>query len=425
MSIRSIFKPVDEQLRIILRGTVEIIQKNELVEKLYWSSEKKRPLRIKAGFDPTAPHLHLGHTVLLQKLKAFQDLGHQVTFLIGDFTGMIGDPSGMSETRRPLTQEQVDKNAQTYQQQVFKVLDPKKTTIRKNSEWMCQKTAEDLIRLAGQYTLARMLERDDFQNRFKEQRPISLHELLYPLIQGYDSVVLEADVELGGTDQKFNLLVGRELQKLVDKDLQTKPFVKSPQVVITLPLLEGTDAKTDERRVLVGKKMSKSYGNAIGLDEPPLEIFGKIMSISDELMWRYYELLTEHEVNEIKKLHPKEAKLKLGEELVTRFYDDSEAQAARRQFEQRHRRHHPAIDVPYDTTQSPLPLIHRLLIDILYEKKLISSKSEGRRLIQQGAVEVNGQKISNPNYQVSGKFRVRVGKHRFAEIQIVEEPKKS
>ncbi|MCI0527703.1 MAG: tyrosine--tRNA ligase [Nitrospira sp.] len=425
MSTQPVFKPVDEQLRTILRGAVEVIQKNELEEKLRWSSEKKCPLRVKAGFDPTSPHLHLGHTVLLQKLKTFQDLGHQVIFLVGDFTGMIGDPSGMSETRRPLTREQVDKNAQTYQQQVFKILDPKKTIIRKNSEWMCQKTAEDLIHLAGQYTLARMLERDDFQKRYKEQRPISLHEFLYPLIQGYDSVMLEADVELGGTDQKFNLLVGRELQKLVDKDLRSRSAGKLPQVVITLPLLEGTDAKRDEKGVLVGRKMSKSYGNAIGLDELPSEIFGKIMSISDELMWRYYELLTDHELEEAKKLHPKEAKLRLGENLVTRFYDRNEAQTARDQFEQRHRPRHPAIDASYDTTQSPLPLIHRPLLDILYEEKLISSKSEGRRLIHQGAVEVNGQKISDPNHQVSGKLQVRVGKHRFTEVQVVKGPKKS
>jgi tyrosyl-tRNA synthetase len=423
MNTRSISKPVDEQLRKILRGTVEVIQKSELEEKLRESSKKKRPLRIKAGFDPTSPHLHLGHTVLLQKLKTFQDLGHQVTFLIGDFTGMIGDPSGMSETRRPLTREQVDKNAQTYQQQVFRILDPETTIIRKNSEWMSQKTAEDLIHLAGQYTLARMLERDDFQKRFKEQRPISLHEFLYPLIQGYDSVMLEADIELGGTDQKFNLLVGRELQKLVDKDLRSQPSGKPPQVVITLPLLEGTDAKRDENGILVGKKMSKSYGNAIGLDEPPAEIFGKVMSISDELMWRYYELLTDHDLEVVKQLHPKEAKLKLGEELVTRFYDRNEAQAAREQFEQRHRPRHP-IDAPYDTTQPPLPLIHRPLLNVLHENKLISSKSEGRRLIHQGAIEVNGQKINDPSYQVSGKFQVRVGKHRFAVIQVVEDPKK-
>lgn len=435
MSTRSIFKPVDEQLRTILRGTVEIIQKSELEEKLHWSSEKKRPLRIKAGFDPTSPHLHLGHTVLLQKLKTFQDLGHQVTFLIGDFTGMIGDPSGMSETRRPLTREQVDKNAQTYQQQVFRILDPKKTIIRKNSEWMCQKTAEDLIHLAGQYTLARMLERDDFQKRFKEQRPISLHEFLYPLIQGYDSVVLEADVELGGTDQKFNLLVGRELQKLVDKDLRSKPSGKSPQVVITLPLLEGTDAKKDENGVLVGRKMSKSYGNAIGLDEPPSEIFGKVMSISDELMWRYYQLLTDHPLEEVQELHPKEAKLRLAEEFVERFYNHNAAKTAREEFDRRHgrgefipeqeldlrkggRSYRAAVETP--SGMPPLPLIHRPLLDVLHEAGLVSSKSEGRRLIQQGAVEVNGQKVDNPNHQLSvgQSYDIRVGKRRFAKIRL-------
>ncbi len=421
MSTRWGLKSVDEQLRTILHGTVEVIQKNELEEKLQWSYEKKSPLKVKAGFDPTSPHLHLGHTVLLQKLKTFQDLGHQVTFLVGDFTGMIGDPSSMSETRRPLTREQVDKNAQTYQQQVFKILDPKKTIIRKNSEWMCQKTAEDLIHLAGQYTLARILERDDFQKRFKEQRPISLHEFLYPLIQGYDSVMLEADVELGGTDQKFNLLVGRELQKLVDKDLRSRSTGKSPQVVITLPLLEGTDAKRDEKGVLVGRKMSKSYDNAIGLDELPSEIFGKIMSISDELMWRYYELLTDHPLKEIRELHPKEAKLRLAEELVASFYDLKAAKTARSEFEQRHGRREflakeeiEVKDLADFQAQENCPLV-----DVLYGSHLVSSKSEGRRLIQQGAVEVNGQKVDNPNHLLSAgqSYDIRVGKRRFAKVQ--------
>jgi tyrosyl-tRNA synthetase len=402
---------------MILRGTVEIIQKNELEDKLRWSSEKKSPLRIKAGFDPTSPHLHLGHIVLLQKLKTFQDLGHQVIFLIGDFTGMIGDPSGMSETRKPLTREQVDKNAQTYQQQVFRILDSKKTIIRKNSEWMCQRTAEDLIHLAGQYTLARMLERDDFQKRFKEQRPISLHEFLYPLIQGYDSVVLAADVELGGTDQKFNLLVGRELQKLIDKDLRSRSSGGSPQVVITLPLLEGTDAKMDENGVLVGKKMSKSYGNAIGLDEPPSETFGKIMSISDELMWRYYELLTDEDLGTVKRMHPKEAKRMLAKTIVGRFHSPDAAEWASKDFETKFSHSQFPEDIP--TIQLPADL-NSLLIVLTDYLKLCKSRSDARRMIAQKAVEVNGRVVTDSEMplQAGTTYEIRVGKSRFARVRL-------
>jgi len=421
---RSVFRAVDEQVGMILRGTEEIIQPVELEVKLRRAVKENRPLRVKAGFDPTSPHLHLGHTVLLQKLKTFQDLGHQIIFLIGDFTGMIGDPSGMSETRKPLTHLEVERNAQTYRDQIFKILDPEKTVIRKNSEWMNHMTAGDLIRLAGQYTLARVLERDDFQKRLKAQRPISLHEFLYPLIQGYDSVVLEADVELGGTDQKFNLLVGRELQRLIEKDFSPAISGKSPQVVITLPLLEGTDAKNDENGVLLGRKMSKSYGNDIGVDEPPSEIFGKVMSISDDLMWRYYELLTDHEVERVKKLHPKEAKLRLSEELVTRFYDVKAAKAAREDFEQRYgRREFLAIEEVSVTDSAQVKIQEsdrRLLVDILLQAKVVSSKSEGRRLIQQGAVEVDGQKIADLNHQlrVGQSYDVRVGKRRFTKIHL-------
>ena len=289
---------------------------------------------------------------------------------------------------------------------------------------MNQMTAGDLIRLAGQYTLARVLERDDFQKRLKAQRPISLHEFLYPLIQGYDSVVLEADVELGGTDQKFNLLVGRELQRLIEKDFSPAISGKSPQVVITLPLLEGTDAKNDENGVLLGRKMSKSYGNDIGVDEPPSEIFGKVMSISDDLMWRYYELLTDHEVERVKKLHPKEAKLRLSEELVTRFYDVKAAKAAREDFEQRYgRREFLAIEEVSVTDSAQVKIQEsdrRLLVDILLQAKVVSSKSEGRRLIQQGAVEVDGQKIADLNHQlrVGQSYDVRVGKRRFTKIHL-------
>jgi tyrosyl-tRNA synthetase len=410
------FKPVDEQFRVIQRGTAEIIQPHELIEKLKRSFEKRAPLCIKAGFDPTTPHLHLGHTVLLQKLKTFQDLGHQVVFLIGDFTGMIGDPSGMSETRKPLTREQVERNAQTYQQQVFKILDLSKTIIRKNSEWMGQRTAEDLIHLAGQYTLARLLERDDFQKRFREQRPISLHEFLYPLIQGYDSVVLEADVELGGTDQKFNLLVGRELQKLIDKDLRPVHAGKTPQVVITLPLLEGTDAKTDEGGVLVGRKMSKSYGNAIGLDESASEIFGKVMSISDELMWRYYELLTNEDLDAIKRMHPKEAKQKLAKIMVGRFHSTDAAEWAAKDFETKFSH----SKFPEDAATIPirLPADFVSLVIVLTESKLCKSRSDARRMIAQRAVEVNGKVVTEPEMPLkAGKtYEIRIGKHRFYKI---------
>jgi tyrosyl-tRNA synthetase len=399
---------------MILRGTVEIIRRSELEEKLCWSSEKQCPLKIKAGFDPTSPHLHLGHAVLLQKLKTFQDLGHQVIFLIGDFTGMIGDPSGMSETRRPLTREQVEKNAQTYQQQVFRILDPKKTIIRKNSEWMGQRTAEDLIHLAGQYTLARMLERDDFQKRFKEQRPISLHEFLYPLIQGYDSVVLEADVELGGTDQKFNLLVGRELQKLIDKDLRLKTLGKAPQVVMTLPLLEGTDAKKNESGAWVGRKMSKSYGNTIGLEEPPAEIFGKIMSISDDLMWRYYELLTDEDLDVIKRMHPKEAKQKLAKIMVWRFHSTDAAEWAGKDFETKFSH----SKFPEDAATIQLPADFNSLVIALTESKLCKSRSDARRMIAQKAVEVNGKVVTEPEMplKAGATYEIRVGKSRFRRV---------
>jgi tyrosyl-tRNA synthetase len=405
---------------MILRGTAEIIQHHELEEKLRLSFERGDPLCVKAGFDPTTPHLHLGHTVLLQKLRTFQDLGHQVIFLIGDFTGMIGDPSGMSETRKPLTREQVEKNAQTYQQQVFKILDPSKTTIRKNSEWMGQRTAEDLIHLSGQYTLARMLERDDFQKRFKEQRPISLHEFLYPLIQGYDSVVLQADVELGGTDQKFNLLVGRELQKLIDKDLHPVVAAKPPQVVITLPLLEGTDAKIDEKGALIGRKMSKSYGNAIGLDEPPTEIFGKIMSISDDLMWRYYELLTEEGLDAIKRMHPKEAKQKLAKIMVGRFHSTDAAERAARDFETKFFR----SKFPEDSDAIPiqLPTDSVPLVIVLTESKLCKSRSDARRMIAQKAVEVNGEVATKPEMllKTGVTYEIRVGKSRFARVPLIK-----
>ncbi|HET6370219.1 MAG TPA: tyrosine--tRNA ligase, partial [Nitrospiria bacterium] len=289
---------VEREMEIIERGTVDVIIRERLVEKLRDSKRNNKPLLIKAGFDPTAPDLHLGHVVLLEKMRQFQSLGHRVVFLIGDFTAMIGDPSGQSKTRKVLTREQILENAKTYERQVFKILDFQKTKIDFNSRWMGKMSAEDLIRLAAQYSVARILERDDFQKRYREQLPIRVHEFLYPLVQGYDSVALHADVELGGTDQKFNLLVGRDLQEA---------YGQSPQIVITMPLLEGTDGKL---------KMSKSLGNYIALEDPPNVMFGKIMSINDELMYRYYELLTEENLDLVRKMHPRDAKVHLGELIV-------------------------------------------------------------------------------------------------------------
>src|SRR5437588_6733456 len=308
------FAPVDEQLAYIKKGAAEIIREPELHEKLENSRKSGKPLKVKAGFDPTAPDLHLGHTVLIRKLKHFQDMGHTVIFLIGDFTGMIGDPTGRSVTRKPLSREEIDQNAETYKTQVFKILDSKKTVVDFNRRWFAKFTADDFIRLAAKYTVSQMLEREDFHKRFREEKPIAVHELLYPLAQGYDSVALEADVELGGTDQKFNLLVGRELQRA---------YGQPSQVVLTTPILEGLDGL---------QKMSKSFGNAIGINEKPLEMYGKVMSISDELMWKYYELLTDLSVAEIAKLkkdeHPMQAKKVLAGRIVTDFHSGAAATAA-------------------------------------------------------------------------------------------------
>src|SRR5947209_15563477 len=300
------FAPVEEQLTYIKKGSSEIIRESELREKLQKTRAAGKPLRVKAGFDPTAPDLHLGHTVLIRKLKHFQDLGHTVVFIIGDFTGMIGDPTGRNTTRPPLSREEIEKNAETYKTQMFKVLDPKRTEVRFNREWLGKLTGDDWIRLAAKVTVSQMLEREDFHKRFQEEKPIAVHELLYPLAQGYDSVALEADVELGGTDQKFNLLVGRELQRA---------YGQPSQVVLTTPILEGLDGV---------QKMSKSFGNAIGINEKPLEMYGKLMSISDELMWKYYELLTDLSLAEIAKLkrdeHPMQAKKVLTGRIVTDFH---------------------------------------------------------------------------------------------------------
>jgi tyrosyl-tRNA synthetase len=402
---------VKQQLDLILRGAVEVIHPIELEAKLTRAMKENRPLRIKAGFDPTAPDLHLGHTVLIHKLKHFQDLGHQVLFLIGDFTGMIGDPTGVSETRKSLTTEQVRENAKTYQRQIFKILDPEKTLIEFNSRWMGPMTAGGLIELAAHYRVARMMERDDFQKRYHEQKPISVHEFLYPLVQGYDSVALKADVELGGTDQKFNLLVGRELQR---------DYGQEPQVVITMPLLEGTDGV---------KKMSKSVGNYIALEDKPGDMFGKVMSISDLLMHRYYELLTTEDLGRVKMLHPMEAKQALAELLVGRYHGGEAGRQARAEFQQKFQRQefpdHPdkhliltAGDMQ-ETGESGTGSIK--LIKLIAQTGLVSSNAEARRLIIQGGVVVDGEKESNPDkliaFDPNQARRLKVGKRKFALVE--------
>ena len=388
---------VQEHIRLIKRGSVEIISEEELKQKLERSVKENLPLKVKAGFDPTSPDLHLGHTVLLYKLRQFQELGHKVFFLIGDFTGMIGDPSGVSETRRPLTREDVLMNAATYQRQVFRILDPRYTEIVFNSQWMNSVTGEELIRLCGKYTVARMLEREDFKKRYTTGRSIGIHEFIYPLIQGYDSLKLKADIELGGTDQKFNLLVGRDLQK---------EYGQEPQVVITMPLLEGTDGI---------KKMSKSLKNYIGIEEPPREIFGKVMSIDDQLMLRYYEILTSNNMDEIKAMHPMEAKKRLAQELVERFHNREEAVKAREEFEKvfSHRKG-PGADIPEYFIKDG----KRWLPHILTDAGITKSNSEAIRLIREGAVELDGEKVYDTNFELpqGGKRIVKVGKKRFIKI---------
>lgn len=395
-----------EQLKIIKRGVVEIIQEEELLEKLKWSYLNNKPLRIKAGFDPTAPDLHLGHTVLLNKMRQFQELGHEVIFLIGDFTGMIGDPTGKSETRKALTKEDVEKNAKTYKEQVFKILDPKKTLVDFNSRWLEPLSGRDLIFLSAKYTVARMMERDDFSKRFAAGKPISIHEFMYPLLQGYDSVFLKADVELGGTDQKFNLLVGRELQR---------EYGQKPQIVITLPLLEGLDGIN---------KMSKSLGNYVGITDSPFDIFGKIMSISDELMLRYYELLSEKSLNEVEQLkqnlknnnkHPLEAKKELAFEMVKRFHSEADAVTAKEEFE----RVFSKRELPEDMLEFRLS-IEKPLVDIIFESGLVGSKSEIKRLIQQKAIEISGEKVSDIGLKISPSDKeviVKIGKRKFLKIK--------
>ena len=405
-------KSVQEQMAVIRRGAVEVLVESELEEKLAESLKSGVPLKIKAGFDPTAPDLHVGHTVLIQKLKQFQDLGHEVYFLIGDFTGMIGDPTGKSETRKALTREQVLQNAQTYKEQVFKILDPARTRVVFNSSWMGPMSAADLIALAARYTVARMLERDDFHKRFAGQQPIAIHEFLYPLVQGYDSVALQADVELGGTDQKFNLLVGRELQKQSGQ---------RPQTVLTMPLLEGLDGVN---------KMSKSLGNYIGITEPAKEIYGKVMSISDELMLRYYELLSDVDLATLQKvhdgvahqpggLHPMESKKALARELVARFYDQAEAEKAEEEFVHQFKQKEVPDDIQTVRIVSVEPVwICRLLAEV----GLVASNGEARRLIQQGGVKLNGEKVADPDQEIlpSGELVLQAGKRRFARVVFSE-----
>jgi tyrosyl-tRNA synthetase len=399
---------VAEQMEIIKRGAVEILVEKELVEKLEKSVKTGVPLKIKAGFDPTAPDLHLGHTVLLHKMRQFQKLGHDVYFLIGDFTGMIGDPTGKSETRKVLTREDVLRNAETYKEQVFKILDPKLTKVVFNSEWLGKLTASDMIALASKYTVARMLEREDFSNRFSNQLPISIHEFMYPLVQGYDSVALQADVELGGTDQKFNLLVGRELQR---------EWGQAPQAVITMPLLEGLDGVN---------KMSKSLGNYIGISEPADEIYGKVMSISDELMLRYYELLSDLTLAELEKLkvelkdgstHPMAAKKQLAREMVGRYHGAEAAAQADENFIKRFRDNETPDDMPEFTLAPEGGKV--MLCKMLTEAGLTKSNSEGRRSIQGGGVKVNGEKIADENLEIacSGEYIIQVGKRRFAKVR--------
>lgn len=386
---------IAKQLEVIKRGAVEIISEVELKNKLAESIAKKRPLKIKAGFDPTAPDIHLGHSVLLRKLRQFQDLGHEVIFLIGDFTGRIGDPSGRSEKRNQLTKKLVDQNAKTYKKQVSKILDIKKLKIVFNSKWFEKMNGFEFGKLLSHYTATRLLERDDFSARIKEKKPLYMSELIYPILQGYDSVVLNADIELGGSDQKFNLLAGRDIQK---------DFGQPQQVVITMPLLEGTDGV---------KKMSKSYGNYIGINELPLEIFGKIMSISDDLMRKYYILLTDQNLEEVKSLHPKEAKLRLACDIVSQYYSKKAAGEARLEFE----RVFANKEIPRDVPSYKIKHDKNTIIDILVDSKLVETKNQARRLIQQGGVTLDGEKLEKESQIIDREGIVKVGKRRYLSLK--------
>ena len=395
---------IDQALDQLRRGAEEILLESELVERL----QNGQPMRVKVGFDPTAPDLHLGHTVLINKMRQFQELGHEIVFLIGDFTGMIGDPSGKNATRPPLTREEIEDNATTYKEQVFKILDAEKTIVDFNSRWGTELGAEGMIRLASRYTVARMLERDDFSNRYRGGQPISIHEFLYPLMQGYDSVKLEADVELGGTDQKFNLLVGRELQK---------QYGQRPQTVLTMPLLEGLDGV---------QKMSKSLNNTVGITDPPGEMFGKLMSISDELMWRYFELLSFRPLDEVRDLraqvtdgmNPRDAKFQLAGEIVQRFHSRKAAKDAQTEFVNRFQKGQVPVDMQdlaIDNAGDAMPLAN-----LIKAAGFAASTSEALRLVTQGAVRLDGQRISDKNLKVEvGRRQVlQVGKRRFAGVTV-------
>ncbi len=399
---------IDEQIEFLKKGTVDFIREKDLKAKLEKSVKTGKPLRIKLGADPTAADIHLGHTVVIRKLKAFQELGHTVIFLIGSFTGMIGDPSGKNATRPPLVREEIDANAETYKTQIFKILDPEKTEIRFNSEWMDEFNAAEFVKLTSRITVAQILERDDFQKRMREEKPISMHELLYPLVQGYDSVALEADVELGGTDQTFNLLVGRSLQK---------EYSQEPQVIITTPLLEGTDGVD---------KMSKSLGNYIGIDEKPSEMFGKIMSISDELMWKYYELLTDLSINEITELkrkceadelNPRNVKIDLAKTIIKDFHSAEEANQAEQKFISQFSKG----NLPDEIDEVEIAQGEYKIADLLLETKMVESKGEAKRLVKQGGVKVNEGRVEHAGVDVNidsaNEILIQVGKRKFLNVR--------
>lgn len=393
---------IDEQISYLKKGAVDLIREDDLRKKLEHSAKTGKPLRVKLGADPTAPDIHIGHTVVIRKLKAFQELGHTAIFLIGDFTGMIGDPSGKNTTRPPLSREEINANAETYKTQIFKLLDPEKTEIRFNSEWMDKFDAADFVRLCSRVTVKQILERDDFEKRLREERPISLHELLYPLVQGYDSVALEADVELGGTDQKFNLMVGRDLQR---------EYSQAPQVVLTTPLLEGLDGVN---------KMSKSLNNYIGIDEPPNEMFGKVMSISDDLMWRYYELMTDVTPTEIEKMksadeNPRNLKVNLAKLIIKDFHSTQAAEKAEADFIARFVKK----EIPDEIEETQMSAGIYNLADLLVQTNLAASKGEAKRLIEQGGVKLNAEKISNAKAEIDLKdeILIQVGKRKFLKIK--------